>query len=300
MAHLKQKFDKPPLTIEQQIELLIDRGLNISDRQQAQNHLNFIGYYRLSAYALPFQNGGNDLDQHHFKLGTTFEQVLDLYIFDRKLRLLVMDAVERIEVAIRAAISNIASVKYSPQWFLNSELFERNYESCLSQLKKDINYDNPSKQERFIKHYYRNYNEPALPPSWMIMEVLMLGTVSKLYSNLTIDLKKEIASLFGIDNTVLKSWLYSLSCLRNLCAHHSRIWNRTFTIKPKILNKLKIHVSSDDDFFAQTFVLVRMLRKISQDTHWEDRLEALFQEYPKVDLIAMGFPPNWRSLPIWG
>lgn len=300
MAHLKQKFDKPPLTIEQQIELLIERGLDIPDRQQAETHLNFIGYYRLSAYALPFQSGGKALERHHFKLGTTFEQVLDLYIFDRKLRLLVMDAIERIEVAIRAAISNVVSIKYSPHWFLKTELFERNHDSCLTQLKKDINYDNPNKQERFIKHYYHNYTEPEIPPSWMVMEVLMLGTVSKLYSNLTIDLKKEIAFLFGVDHTVLKSWLYSLSCLRNLCAHHSRLWNRTFTIKPKILNKVKIHVSNDDNFFAQTFVLIRILQKISQDTHWEDRLEALFQEYPGVDPIVMGFPLNWRSLPIWG
>jgi abortive infection bacteriophage resistance protein len=270
VANLNQKFDKLPLTIDQQIELLIDRGLDIPDSQQARNHLNFIGYYRLSAYTLPFQSCGNDIERHQFNLGTTFDQVLDLYIFDRKLRLLVMDAIERIEVAIRAAISNVASIKYSPHWFLKPELFERNYDSCLTQLKKDINHHNPNKQERFIKHYYHNYSEPKLPPSWMVMEVLMLGTVSRIYSNLTIDLKKEIASLFGVDHTVLKSWLYSLSCLRNLCAHHSRLWNRTFTIKPKILNKVKIHVSNDDDFFAQTFVLVRILRKISQDTHWED------------------------------
>jgi abortive infection bacteriophage resistance protein len=222
VTQLNQKFDKPPLTIEQQIELLMDRGLDIPDHQQAKIHLNFIGYYRLSAYALPFQSGGNDLDRHHFNFGTTFEQVLDLYIFDRKLRLLVMDAIERIEVAIRAVISNVASIKYSPHWFLKPELFERNHDSCLTQLKKDINHDNPNKQERFVKHYYANYTEPELPPSWMIMEVLMLGTLSKL------------------------------------------------------------------------------LRKISQETHWEDRLEALFQEYPGVDPTLMGFPLNWRSLPIWG
>jgi abortive infection bacteriophage resistance protein len=300
VAQLKREFDKPPLKIEEQIELLIDRGLYIPDRQQAENYLSFIGYYRLSAYGFPFQKDGDNPDRHCFIPGTTFEQILNLYILDRKLRLLVMDAVERIEVAIKAAISNIASVKYSAHWFLRPELFQTGYQELfLTQLKKDINYDQPYRQERFIQHYYTNYDEPEFPPSWMIMEVLTLGTISKLYSNLSLELQKDIASLFGVDNKVLKSWLYSLSCLRNLCAHHSRLWNRTFTIKPIILNKVKSYIPNNDKFFAQTFVLIRILKKISQDSHWEERLEDLFQEYPGVDPIQMGFPPNWKSLPIW-
>jgi abortive infection bacteriophage resistance protein len=300
VAQLKREFDKPPLTINEQIELLIARGLNISDCQQAENYLSFIGYYRLSAYTLPFQNSDGNRDRHDFRLGTTFEQILDLYIFDRKLRLLVMDAIERIEVAIKATISNVISTKHSSHWFLKPELFERNsYESCLTQIKKDINYDNPGRQEKFIKHYYATYDRPILPPSWMVMEVLMLGTVSKLYSNLRIDIQKEIASLFEVDHSVLKSWLYSLSSLRNLCAHHSRLWNRTFTIKPKILKNVQIYMPDNDKFFAQAFVLIRMLRKISQDTHWEDRLERLFDEYSEVDTLLMGFTSTWKYLPIW-
>lgn len=290
------RFDKPSLTTDQQIDLLTSRGLNIPDRQQTKKYIDFIGYYRLSGYSFPFQKTQNVAGEHNFEPGTSFEQILNLYIFDRKLRLIVMDALERIEVAIRSTISNIASDQHSPHWFLQPELFRSNYcDSFLDQVKKDIKYDKPDKQESFIKHYYDNYQKPDFPPSWMIMEVLTFGTVSILYSNLTTDLQKKVASSFGVNSKILRSWLHSLSCLRNLCAHHSRIWNRKFTIKPLIPNKVKIPVSTNN-FFAQFIVLKGLLSKISPDTHWEDSLKNLFAEYPEINCGLMGFPKDWKEL----
>lgn len=298
-VQVARKFDKPPLTVKQQIDLLTSRGLNIPDRQMAENYLCFIGYYRLSAYFIPFQTGGDVRSREFFKPGATFDRVLDLYIFDRKLRLLVMDAIEKIEVAIKSAISNIICIKYGSHWFMQPELFicDKFHQKFISEVKKDINFDRPKKQEKFIQHYYERYDDPALPPSWMILEVMTLGSISKLYSFLIPELQKQIARLFGIDASILKSWLYSMTYLRNLCAHHSRIWNRSFTIKPTILKKAKSYVPHNDRFFAQSFTLIKLLRTISQNTHWEDRLAALFTEYPKVDRAIMGFPENWTSLP---
>jgi len=96
------QYTKPPLSIEQQIELLKSRGLEIPDHEQAAHYLYHLNYYRLSGYMLPFQEG----TEHHFQAGTTFEHVLNLYLFDRKLRLLLMDAIERIEVSVRTPWAN--------------------------------------------------------------------------------------------------------------------------------------------------------------------------------------------------
>lgn len=298
MAEVKRKFSKPALTVEQQVDLLVSRGLKIGNREAVSHYLRFIGYYRLSAYCIPFQYGGKSANNHHFKPDTSFEQILELYIFDRKLRLLVMDAVERIEVAIKAAISNIASVNHGSDWFSRKEFFETdfNHDFFLEKVKK---YISTNKSETFIQHYKNNYGDPEIPPSWMIFEMLSLGTVSLIYKSLKLELKKDIASLFSVHHSILESWLHTLSYLRNLCAHHSRLWNRIFTIKPKILKECKAYISQDNKFFAQTFVVVRLLRKISQDSHWEERLEQLLKEYPAIDASMMGFPKDWISLSIW-
>jgi abortive infection bacteriophage resistance protein len=112
-------FNKPPLSLPDQLQLLISRGLTVSDQAEASHYLTYIGYYRLSGYALPFQKGGSGADRHDFKPGTTFTQILERYVFDRRLRLLVMDAVERIEVAIRAALSNAIAPQHGAHWYLN-------------------------------------------------------------------------------------------------------------------------------------------------------------------------------------
>lgn len=298
MSEVKGKFSKLALTVEQQVDLLISRGLKIGNRDAVSHYLSFIGYYRLSAYCIPFQYGGKDTDRHNFRPDTSFEQILDLYIFDRKLRLLVMDAVERIEVAVKAAISNVASVNHGSHWFLREEFFTSNFNHNLfiEKVRKDTSIN---KSETFIRHYKSNYSDPELPPSWMIFEMLSLGTVSLIYKFLKPELKKEIASLFSIHYSILESWLHTLSYLRNLCAHHSRLWNRVFTIKPKILKECRVHIPQGDKFFAQTFVVIRLLREISQDSHWEERLGHLIAEYSTIDISIMGFPKDWISLPIW-
>jgi abortive infection bacteriophage resistance protein len=166
VEEVNREFCKPPLTVQQQIELLSERGLDIPEIPKAEEYLKFIGYYRLSAYFIPFQKGGASQDLHLFETGATFDRVLDLYIFDRKLRLLVMDAIERIEVAIKAAIALNLSVKYGSHWFMDKDLFSPGFSHTefLDQVKKDINFDRPKNQEKFIQHYYQKYSKPELPP----------------------------------------------------------------------------------------------------------------------------------------
>lgn len=95
------RFAKPPASIDQQIDLLVQRGMDVPDRQRAAHYLRHLNYYRLRGYWLPFESGIADNGDHRFQAGTMFEHVLERYVFDRELRLLVMDAIERIEVSVR-------------------------------------------------------------------------------------------------------------------------------------------------------------------------------------------------------
>lgn len=292
-----QKFNKPPLTLDQHINLLISRGLIINDQTLVKDYLQFIGYYRLSAYFIPFQTVDNKSEPHQFKPNTTFENVLDLYIFDRKLRLLFLDAIERIEVAIKAIISNTITLKYNnASWFLNEKLFNKyfQHQKFLAEIQKEIN--QAKKSELFIQNYYQKYNNPNYPPSWMLMELLSLGTVSTIYKYLNLELKKEIAQVLSIPYIILESWLHSLSYTRNICAHHSRLWNRTFTIKPKIIKKFKQNIPNNDKLLAQILIVIYLLKKITNQSHWLDNFKALTQEYPQIKLSSMGIPQNWDFL----
>ncbi len=296
-------FQKPALAIRAQLELLQQRGMTIPDATQAEHYLRFIGYYRLSGYWFPFQHRDGSPDHDAFRPGTDFKAVLDRYVFDRRLRVLIMDAAERIEIAARAALSNNMCERFGPHWFLDSKHFEKDFDhrDFLARVRQEMGIvpNNRHKQADFIRHYLQKYDSPPEPPSWMVFELLPFGTVSYVFAKLLDREKKEIAALFGLPRVLLKSWLHSTSHLRNLCAHHSRVWNRAFSIKPLVAKSEHHHVRDPNKFYNHAVAVQSLLKRISVDTHWPDRLRALLDEYPTIPPAEMGFPPNWRQEPIW-
>ena len=155
------KFTKPTINVDAQITLLKQRGLVVADDDVARHYLRFVGYYRLAGYALPLQVNYNADGSHRFLAGTTFDDVLGLYVFDRKLRLAVMDAVERIEVAVRALLSQTMSELHGPHWFMTAAHFVPSFRHAqfISRVKDDIGHDSAraAMRQTFIKHYYDKY-----------------------------------------------------------------------------------------------------------------------------------------------
>lgn len=297
------KFCKPATDLAAQIVLLRSRGLGIPDENRATHYLRHIGYYRLSGYALIFQVNHNGDGRHRFHEGVVFDDVLDLYIFDRKLRLLVMDAIERIEVALRAILSHEMSLRHGPHWFMDAAHFGGTYDhnGFLDHVKREIGHD-PSKahaRQTFIQHYYANYGDPELPPSWMVFEVLSFGSVSQVFKNLTRENQKHIAKLFGLDSRVLASWLHAVSYLRNLAAHHQRLWNRGFTIKPLVAKQFAAEFQVPNRFYAQAVIIHVLLKVIAPESQWQHRLVQLLAEHPKVNPDKMGFPHEWIARETW-
>jgi len=304
----KQTYCKPALSLDAQIDLLISRGLEITDRDKARHYLRYIGYYRLTGYFLTFQRKTSDSDLHSFRAGVTFRDILDIYILDRELRLLIMDAVERIEVAFRASLSNVMSETHGPHWYMDQAHFLTRFKHAelLGRIKRETLHDSitnekdRARRERFIQHYYKTYCHPELPPGWMVFEMLSLGTLSQVYAHLiSRDMQKEICRPFGINHLVMTSWMHTLTYLRNLCAHHLRLWNRRFSVMPMVKSGCEKQLGENYTFYAQMAMLHILMFVIADGSRWQQRLSDLLAKHPKADLRIMGFPPDWRQDPFW-
>jgi len=295
-----KRYAQPALPINEQVKLLQNRGLIIKDHRRLRHYLKFIGYYRLSGY-FRFLSRQND-PQHRFKPETTFDIVLNLYIFDRKLRLLVMDAVERIEVAIRAATVDMMSIEYDPHWYMQRTLFKASFDhtALLAKVERETGYKRTWKRNQACRDYFRTYREPYLPPVWMVAEVLSLGSWSNIFHNLKHRQdQKRISALFVLSPKVMASWLHALTYLRNLCAHHERVWNRSFTIKPIVARELEQHLKHNHRFSAFAAIMNIFLSVIADGSRWQDRLRTLIAESPDIPISEMGFRSEWFKDPFW-
>lgn len=293
------RYEKKPLTFEKQIELLQSRGLSVPDEGLAANYLSNISYYRLSAYMLPLKVPGED----RFIEGTTFDSVLDLYLFDREFRLLIFDVIERLEIAFRTQMSYHHSLTGGPYWF-EDRLHFRDADRWRQQLE-NIDTEVDRAKEVFKDHFFAKYDEHERMPIWMTSEVLSLGLLSKLYRNLAMTAeKKKIARQFGIAHPpVLESWMQSMTYVRNICAHHSRLWNRILTVRPTYLERpTNLWISdrpTNDKSYYLTCCFLYMLRAINPNTRFVIHFKKLLERYPNLNLGSMGFPVNWKEQTFW-
>lgn len=296
---MSNNYNKPALTVDEQINLLISRGLNIPDREKASHYLRFINYYRLSGYTISFEQIINGKRNHQFKTGTSFDDILALYDFDRHLRILVMDAIERIEVAVRTQICLVLATTHNDShWHLKRELFNADfkYYTLLSKCEAE----QLRSKEPFARHYKKTYDTPALLPAWMMTEVLSMGTWSQMYENLTHRQdKKQISDAFKLPPMEFESWLHSLTYLRNLCAHHSRLWNRQFTITPKQLKPYNKYFTPNTTFAAQAAMMHLLINVISPQSRWTKRLYELIQNHSFIKPTQMGFSSSWQDEIFW-
>jgi abortive infection bacteriophage resistance protein len=289
----KRPFNKPATTYAEQVETLKQRGMVIADEATAAFYLEHLNYYRLGAYWLPFEA---DHATHKFKPGSTFESVLDLYRFDRELRLLVLDAIERVEVSIKAHWAYVLAHRHGPHAHLDASLahdpayFQKN----LADMTKEVN----RADEVFIRHLKATYTE-ALPPVWAVCEVMSLGLLSRLYKNLKNNkTKKAIATPYGLSAPVLESWLHHLTIVRNVCAHHGRLWNREFSIlpvQPQSQNQslLNAYQPGGKRVYNTLLILLYFMDRLAPGHGWRTKLIALLNRHPKA-WLGMGFPPQAR------
>lgn len=294
------KYDKPPLTFEQQADLLIFRGLS-ADRDVLISRLRAVNYYRLSGYLYPFRESDTLI-----KAGTTLDIVWHHYTFDRQLRMVVMDGVERVEVAVRTQLAYSFAHHCGPFAYSDPKnlpgLDAIAHKRWLDELEKETD----RSTEPFIKHFQRQYGDVhSTLPLWMLVEVMSFGKTLTFFKGVHRDLQKEVAVVYGLPSEVLHSWLRSLNAVRNICAHHGRLWNRVLGYKPKLPNPKKYPqwhepvAIPQDKVFAILTILRYLLRLVAPTTGWEERVRKLLKDNPDISISAMGFPEKWNDSPLW-
>ena len=297
-----RKYQKKPLSISEQADLLITRGLVCDNEERLKSYLSSIGYYRLSAYWYPYL----DKNTNKFSPNTNFKTILSLYIFDRKLRLLVIEAIERIEVSLRAQWSRELSLQGGAHAYMNANLFKcsRIHEESFRKITNTLS----KNKETFIQHYRETYDDPKLPPIWTIVEIMTFGELSHWFENTKNNkIKKSIATAFNIpNNRLMKRIFVALTIVRNICTHHNRLWNRRFIeASPyiKMLNKNLVPDSSPNQqakyLYNYLVVIEHLMRSISPNSQWKFRLIELLDTIGSNNHQQMGFPNDWRQRPAW-
>lgn len=295
---MKRPFTKPPTSYAEQVAQLQARGMAIADTAAAEHYLRHLNYYRLGAYWLPFEA---DHASHQFRAGTRFDDVVDLYVFDRELRLLVLDAIERFEVSARAQWAYCMAHAHGTHSHLDAA-WARNpshWQFNLDKLGKEV----ARSDEAFTTHLTQTYAE-ALPPVWAVCEVMSLGLLSRWYGNLKPGAtRRAIAGAYALDDRVLESWLHHLTFIRNTCAHHSRLWNRDFTITAELPRSKPAHLAGEfvpgsRKLYNTLVMLLHLMDTIAPAHHWRNKLKHLIQSHD-IYPAAMGFPQDWDQRPVW-
>jgi abortive infection bacteriophage resistance protein len=305
------KYAKTPLSLEAQADLLLDRGL-IADRGALIMRPQAVNYYRLSGYLHPYrvQDADGDLTDD-YQPETTLDEVWRRYNFDRRLRILLLDGIERIEVAVRTRFAFHFAHRHGPFGYadpLNLPGFKSitKYMEWRTGLVEETR---RARKERFVQHFDEKYGDHHKElPIWILSELMSFGSMLHFAHAVEPDLKKRVAAEYGMPDELLASWLKSLYSVRNSCAHHSRIWNRVFGVAPKTPHRNKFPQWHEDpkllneqpklpnDRVGYVLAICNFwLRQISSTSQWLSRTFELFDEYPEVPLSKMGLPENWRE-----
>ncbi len=275
---------KQPTTFEEQVEILKSRNLIIDDKQEAIDILSRVNYYRLSAYMLTLKSGDR------FKDGYRFSDVYDLYEFDKRLRNICLSVLESIEIAFRTHISYTLSHKYGPTCYYNPEIFanELSHEDLLKELNVALN----KSHELFIEHHKRKYD--SVFPIWVATEVASFSLISRLYSILNTQDKKEISkTYYQVPYPYLQSWIRSITVFRNICAHYGRIYNRTITIRPKLFKEDVDKGIMSNNVYGLIYIMGKINKDRKEWVLFISNLRSLIDKYDNIDLNKIGFPANW-------
>lgn len=308
---------KPSTTVCQQIELLRSRGLEIGDEQAARASLNRLGYYRFSGYAhaLKVARAEGSHAARHFKPGATFPLVIQLAEFDNALRLLVLQGLELIEIAVRAAVAELLS-KLDVEAHRNRALLDGRFTTALAghmsahaEWLQRFDLLFARSKEDLVEHHRLHYS--ARMPVWAALEILEFGLLSRLVAGLQHRDRRALARHFQVGHPgVLTSWLHTFNVTWNRAAHHARLWNRTSVVAPLLpapsesgdLAFLHVDEFARKRLFGTLCCMQSMIRVIAPRSEWHQRLKALtgsFPASPTLSLRSAGFPDDWEALALW-
>lgn len=319
-------YRKPHVDIHGQIALLRSRGMDVADPAKAAGYLERIGYYRISGYWYPLRQSriilganGKPATQvvDDFRASTSFGQAVDLYVFDKRLRLLFLDAIERIEVAFRVDIALLLGARdpwaHREAAFLPGSFARRiiprtgrtAHQDWLSRLDQLT----ARSKDEFVRHFTTRYSGPL--PIWIAIELWDFGMLSTFLAGMAVADQVLIGTKYGVQRPeLLAGWMRGINLVRNICAHHGRLWNRSLVDQPKppkvgelpLLDHIATDVFAQSRLYGVAAPMWFLLRTINPTTTWSARLRdqlAAFPTAPGAAIVQSGFPAGWNMLPLW-
>lgn len=279
-----------PMTVEQQINNLKTLNLTIENESYARQFLNDVSYFRfVKAYSLGLKpKNGNYYD------GVSFNQLVELYLFNSNFRQLLFPQIEKVEINLRCRLANYFSVTYGVLGYKYSGHFSnaQYHAAFLQDIQDEVR---RNRRAPFIKNFQNNYEDGDIP-FYALVEIFSFGTLSKFFKNMKNTDKKKIASVYHVNYAYFESWIENIAYVRNLCAHYGRLYNAKLTKTPRLYPHDCQRGISNHRIFGTLFCLKYLL---PNDYHWQefvDTIELLFEKYPHADKNTMGFPDDWKHL----
>lgn len=277
---------KLPATIDQQIAKLKERGCIVEDMEYARETLTYINYFRLANYFEPFM-----ISKNRYEEGTTFEKIVRIYEVDRKLRSILIAALEEIEIALRAAVSNYHALKYGALGYLNASNFDfhHNHSAFMSKIRHLVE---QNEDREFVKHYNRKYQGSF--PLWVVMELFSFGTLAFFYKDMHSADKKHLADkYYACSSSELDNWIFCMNELRNYCAHYNRIYGNSFPVEPRTPRDCTHELQPD------VFGYIMVMKHLYHDKeNWNVRVvkpivRMIGKNHDIIRLSDLGFPADW-------
>jgi len=297
----RPSYQKPWLPYADQIALFSSRGLVIANVPAATDFLRHVSYYRFSGYCLAFE-----ASRHNFRPGVTFEQVQAAYDFDLALRDVVTEALEVVEVDFRSTVAYHFGEKYGAFGHTGPANFFPRFDHAGWMTK--LHDEARRSSELFVTHFEATYCGFPDLPVWVITELMSFGSLSKMYCGMWKSDKKAIAHNYGLQPDVLESWMHHMTYVRNLCAHHSRLWDRVWSIKPHLPHGhawRPPYLPGNNRLFATLLILNYLMGRSPAVTDfaadWRSRVETLIDQPPAAPSPAsmMGLTTTWKTHPLW-
>ena len=297
------RYEKQPKTFPEQADILLARGL-ITDREQLIHRLQVTSYFRLAGYLHPFRVKDSD----HYQPGTSLERVWRICVFDQRLRTLLLDAIEAIEVHVRTQLAYHFAHDHGAFAYTDARCFPNLAadQFILWQRKLDDQMERSQRsREEFVAHFFSKYgDEHRRLPVWMLVELMDFGATLTFFRGVNDNIKKRIAAEVGQPDRVVMSWLLALNTVRNRCAHHLRLYNwelGTPVLVPQPNKFPEWHAPRlPNHRIGIILTLCRIwLNRIGPENRWSTRVQALFDEFPDQPVAPMGFGPDWQRHPLW-
>ena len=284
-------------SLDEQIAILKSRGLNIPDVDTAKQFLYHNNYYRISGYSLTLRK--HDV----FAKSATFQNIVDIYDFDHKLRHILLKYIEIIEVEVKSIYSYEFTKVYGATGYLDASHFTNPTKHTDILANAEAQKAKRSPHEAYLKHFVEELKQDV--PLWAYVDLLTISDISFLYSISEPAIKTTVANALGITKKgayLVGRFMHSMTIIRNLCAHGSRLYNRLFEQKPNLNRKELLLLRKDSNGTvdnAHLFGFILIMRRLLSTADFQAlkaEIIALMKKIPFVEMKYYGFPDNWQTL----